>query len=96
MLYAVGKLGVGTGHEFESKIDSKPFGGKKDVPAYGPESYLKPGVPAGTLSEKLVHASKVYDGMKSTTGSTFPPDTTRERPRPSSSFRMARGTFSTI
>jgi len=63
--YAVGKLGVGTGHEFDYKIDGKQFGGKKDVPAYGPESYLKPGVPAGTLSDKLIHTSKVYDGMKS-------------------------------
>ena len=63
--YAIGKLTPGTSHQFEYRIDGKPFGGKKDVPAYRPESYAKPGVPAGTLSEKLVHTSKVYDGMKS-------------------------------
>jgi enterochelin esterase family protein len=63
--YAVGTLRVGTGHEFEYRIDGKPFGGSKDVPAYGPESYLKPGVPPGMLSEKLVHTSKAYSGMKS-------------------------------
>lgn len=51
--YAVGKLGVGTGHEFEYTIEGKPFGGNRDVPAYGPESYLKPGVPAGTLLDVL-------------------------------------------
>lgn len=65
MWYAVGKLGVGTGHEFEYRIGGKPFGGKKDVPAYGPESYLKPGVPEGKLSDKFIHTSKIYDGMKS-------------------------------
>ncbi len=63
--YAVGKLAPGTSHQFEYRIDGNPFGGKKDVPAYRPESYAKPGVPAGTLSEKLVHTSKIYDGMKS-------------------------------
>jgi Enterochelin esterase and related enzymes len=35
------------------------------VPAYGPDSYEKPGVPKGTISEKLVHTSKIYDGMQS-------------------------------
>lgn len=34
---------------FEYKIDGKMFGGTKDVPAYTPDSYLKSGVPAGTL-----------------------------------------------
>ena len=63
--YAVGKLTAGTGHEFEYRIDGKPFGGSKDVSAFGPESYPKPGVPTGKLSEQLVHTSKIYDGMKS-------------------------------
>ncbi|MGD1072161.1 MAG: alpha/beta hydrolase-fold protein [Bryobacteraceae bacterium] len=62
--YAFGKLGAGTGHEFEYRIDGKPFGGSKDVAAFGPESYLKPGVPSGKL-EHLVHTSKIYEGMKS-------------------------------
>jgi enterochelin esterase family protein len=61
--YGVGKFSVGTGHQFEYRIDGKPFGGSKDVPAYGPESYLKPGVPMGTLTEMRVHTSKVYPGM---------------------------------
>ena len=45
--YGVGKFAVGTGHQFEYRIDGKPFGGKTDIPAYGPESYPKPGVPEG-------------------------------------------------
>lgn len=36
-----------------------------NVMAFGPESYEKPGVSKGTLSEKLVHTSKIYEGMKS-------------------------------
>jgi enterochelin esterase family protein len=62
--YGIGKLAVGTSHGFLYKIAGKPFGGSRDVPAYGPDSYLKPGVPSGTLSEKMVFASKIYDGMK--------------------------------
>jgi enterochelin esterase family protein len=35
------------------------------VPAYGPDSYVKAGVPQGTLSDKIVHTSKIYEGMQS-------------------------------
>ena len=58
-------LKTGTLHSFSYLIDGKPFGGKTDVPAFGPYSYAKPGVPAGKLSEKLVHTSRIYPGMKS-------------------------------
>jgi enterochelin esterase family protein len=57
---AVGKL-----HFFHYLLDGKKFGGKLDVPAFTPLSYLQPGVSSGTLSEKLTHVSKIYDGMKS-------------------------------
>ena len=40
------------------------FGGSYDVPAYGPLSYTRPGVPQGRISEKLVHTSKLYGGME--------------------------------
>jgi enterochelin esterase-like enzyme len=52
-------------HSFHYMINGAVFGGKLDVPAFGPLSYLQPGVPTGTLSEKIVHSSKLYDGMKS-------------------------------
>ena len=52
-------------HNFSYVIDGKPFGGRTDVPAFGPYSYEKPGVPEGKLSEKIVHTSKIYPGMKS-------------------------------
>jgi enterochelin esterase family protein len=60
-----GKLTTGRSHAFHYLIDGKPFGGRFDVPAYGPDSYPKPGVPQGKISEKFVHTSKLYDGMRS-------------------------------
>jgi enterochelin esterase-like enzyme len=52
-------------HSFHYLVNGAAFGGKLDLPVFGPLSYLQPGVPSGTLSEKIVHTSKVYDGMKS-------------------------------
>lgn len=40
------------------------FGGRLDLPAFGPMMYRQDSVPAGKLSEKIVHTSKIYDGMK--------------------------------
>ncbi|MEO7652018.1 MAG: alpha/beta hydrolase-fold protein [Bryobacteraceae bacterium] len=60
-----GKLRTGTSHSFYYMIDGKKFGGKPDVEAYGPDSYTVTGVPQGKLSEKMVHASRIYDGMLS-------------------------------
>jgi len=56
---------VGKLHAFHYLINGAKFGGRLDVPAFGPLSYLQPGVPSGTLSPKLIHTSKIYDGMKS-------------------------------
>jgi enterochelin esterase-like enzyme len=59
------KLGTSRTHNFHYLLDGEIIGGRTDVPAYGPYSYEKPGVPKGTLSEKMVHESKIYPGMKS-------------------------------
>ncbi|HYK35849.1 alpha/beta hydrolase [Alloacidobacterium sp.] len=56
---------VGTLHSFHYIVNGAPFGGKLDLPAFSPLSYLQPGVPSGTLSQKIIHTSKIYDGMKS-------------------------------
>jgi enterochelin esterase family protein len=56
---------VGKLHAFHYLIEGRRFGGKLDLPAFGPLSYQPAGVPAGTLSPKLTHVSKIYDGMKS-------------------------------
>ena len=58
------QLRVGTSHRFHYLIKGARFGGSVDVPAYTPDSYQRPGVPQGRLSEKLVHTSKLYGGME--------------------------------
>jgi enterochelin esterase family protein len=60
-----GQLATGTSHLFYYLIDGARFGGKTDVAAYTPDSYTRPGVPQGKLSEKLVNSSKIYPGMQS-------------------------------
>jgi enterochelin esterase-like enzyme len=57
---AVGKL-----HSYQYLLDGRKFGGSLNLPAFGPLSYLQPGVPSGTLSSKIMHTSKIYDRMKS-------------------------------
>lgn len=56
---------LGKLHSFYYMVSGAKFGGKLDLPAFGPLSYLEPGVPSGTLSDKITHTSKIYDGMKS-------------------------------
>jgi enterochelin esterase-like enzyme len=56
---------VGRLHSFHYLINGAKFGGRLDLPAFGPLSYLQSGVPSGTLSPKIIHTSKIYDGMKS-------------------------------
>jgi enterochelin esterase-like enzyme len=64
--YAVAHIEpVGRLHEYHYMVADAKFGGRLDLPAYGPLSYLQPGVPTGTLSDKITHTSKIYDGMKS-------------------------------
>jgi enterochelin esterase-like enzyme len=56
---------VGSLHSFSYLINGAKFGGRLDLPAFSPWSYQQPGIPSGTLSPKLLHTSKIYDGMKS-------------------------------
>ena len=62
---ASANLKTGTTHSFAYEIDGKRFGGRTDVPAFGPDSYERPGVGKGTLHGKFVHSSRIYPGMKS-------------------------------
>jgi enterochelin esterase-like enzyme len=56
---------VGRLHSFYYLIGAEKFGGRLDLPAFGPLSYQQSGIPSGTLSAKIIHTSKIYDGMKS-------------------------------
>lgn len=65
MWFYAGKLKTGTSHEYHYMIDGLRVGGRTDVPVYLPDSYQQAGVPAGTISEKLQHTSKIFEGMVS-------------------------------
>jgi len=56
---------LGRLHSFHYAVDGAKFGGRLDMPAFTADSYQQAGVPAGVLSAKLNHVSKIYDGMKS-------------------------------
>jgi enterochelin esterase-like enzyme len=53
---------TGVTHSYQFYVDGKPLGARRDVPGYNPDSYPKPGVPKGTLSDKKTITSKIYDG----------------------------------
>jgi enterochelin esterase-like enzyme len=65
MWFRTAQLRTSTTHNFHYIVGGKAFGGKNDVIAYGPYAYERAGVPQGKLSEKLIHTSKIYNGMKS-------------------------------
>ena len=56
---------LGTLHSFSYVLGGKPFGGRLDLPAFTEDHYGHPGTPKGTLSPKLTHTSRIYDGMVS-------------------------------
>jgi enterochelin esterase family protein len=58
------KMRTGVLHQYQFYADGKPLGARGDAVGYNPDSYPKPGVPHGTLSEKRTLTSKIYDGMK--------------------------------
>ena len=65
--YATARINeVGHLHAFHYTVPGGTFGGRLDLPALGPLSYLQPGVPSGKLSDPITHISQIYDGMKST------------------------------
>src|SRR5579859_8031572 len=59
--FYIGELKTGTAHSFYYTANGARIGGSHDVPAYGPDSYPKPGAPEGKLWEKIVHTSKIYE-----------------------------------
>jgi len=60
--YRLVKMRTGVTHSYEFHADGKTLFPRRDVAGYNPDSYPKPGVPKGTLSEKHTLASKIYDG----------------------------------
>lgn len=58
------KMRTGVLHQYQFYAAGKPLGARGDAVGYNPDSYAKPGVPRGKLSEKHTLTSKIYDGMK--------------------------------
>jgi len=59
-----GELKTGTSYKYTWIVNGKPFGGANNLPAFGPDSYARAGVPQGKLTGPLELESKVYAGMK--------------------------------
>jgi enterochelin esterase family protein len=59
------KMRTGVLHQYQFYSSGKPLGNRGDAVGYNPDSYPKPGVPKGKLSEQMTITSKIYDGMKS-------------------------------
>lgn len=57
------KMRTGVTHNYQYFASGKPLGDLRTAVGYNPDSYPKPGVPHGTLSEKHTITSKIYEGM---------------------------------
>jgi enterochelin esterase-like enzyme len=60
----VAKMRTGVTHSFQFWAGGKPMGARSDAVGRNPDSYARPGVPRGKMSEKQTIVSKIYDGMK--------------------------------
>jgi len=58
------RLNTGTAYNYKWIVDGKPIGGANNLPAFGPDSYAKPGVPDGKLTGPMEVPSKIYPGVK--------------------------------
>jgi len=58
------KLRTGVTHSYQYESGGKPLGARADITGYNPDSYPKPGVPKGKLSDKHTLTSRIYAGMK--------------------------------
>ena len=61
--YRLEKMRTGVTHSHQAFAGGKSLGNRGDMPGYNPDSYPKPGVPKGVLSEKQTITSKIYPGM---------------------------------
>ena len=59
------KMRTGVTHSYQYYAAGKPLGARGDAVGYNPDSYEKPGVARGKVSEKHTITSRIYDGMKS-------------------------------
>jgi enterochelin esterase family protein len=58
------RLRTGTAYKYTWLVEGKPVGGSNNLPAFGPDSYAKPGVPEGKLTGPIEVPSKIYPEVK--------------------------------
>ena len=58
------KMRTGVTHQYQFYAGGKPLGARGDAVGYNPDSYPKPGVARGKVSEKKTTTSRIFDGMK--------------------------------
>jgi len=58
------KMRTGVTHSFQYAAEGKLIGARADVAGYQADSYSKPSIARGTLSEKRTIVSKLYEGMQ--------------------------------
>lgn len=58
------RLNTGTAYKYTWIADGKPIGGSNNLPAFGPDSYVQPGVPQGKLTGPIEVPSQIYPGVK--------------------------------
>ena len=80
--YRLVKMRTGVTHSYEFAAEGKALFPRRDVAGYNPDSYPKPGVPKGTLSEKKTIASKIYDGSTANYWVYVSPGVDPSRPAP--------------
>jgi enterochelin esterase-like enzyme len=60
--YRLLKMRTGVTHAYQFHVEGKPFQQRRDIAGYNPDSYAKPGVPKGKLSDRMQITSKLYPG----------------------------------
>ncbi len=80
--YRLVKMRTGVTHSYEFLAEGKTLFARRDVAGYNPDSYPKPGVPKGTLSEKHTIASKIYKGSSADYWVYVSPGVDPSRPAP--------------
>jgi hypothetical protein len=58
------RLKTGAAYRYTWIADGKPIGGANNLPAFGPDSYAKAGVPQGKLTGPIEVPGKIYPGVK--------------------------------
>lgn len=58
------RLNTGTAYKYTWLAEGKPIGGANNLAAFGPDSYVQPGVPPGKLTGPIEVPSKIYPGVK--------------------------------